>query len=71
MIFASKEIIYVILPFAITIPLYLAGRKLFFKQYKQSEMHTIKSGQFFTATIGILHIAMTIVLFFWLGWRFH
>lgn len=63
-IYAGKEILYFLAPFLISIPTYIVGRKLFFKKYKQSEMHLIKSGKIFTAIVGLIHIVLMVVLFF-------
>jgi hypothetical protein len=58
------EILSFLLPFIISVPLYVGGRKLWFKQYKQAEMHTIRSGEIFTLAIGLLHMTLMIVLYF-------
>ena len=63
-IILAPEVLCFLAPFIITIPMYILGRKLFFKKYKQSEMHTIKSGKIFTASIFLLHIALMVVLCF-------
>ena len=62
MIFMSAKIIPFLVPFVITIPLYILGRKLFFKNIKQAEMHLIKSGKIFTAMICLIHLVLTIIL---------
>jgi hypothetical protein len=62
MIYISGKIIPFLLPLIITIPSYILGRKLLFKTVKQSEMHLIKSGRIFTATIALTHLALTITL---------
>jgi hypothetical protein len=62
MVFISAKIIPLLVPFIITIPLYIIGRRLFFKNIKQAEMHLIKSGRIFTAIIGLIHLVLTIIL---------
>ena len=62
MIFVSQKIIPFLVPFIITIPLYILGRKIFFKNIKQSEMHLIKTGKIFTGIIGLIHLVLTIAL---------
>ena len=63
-IILAPEVLCFLVPSVITIPMYILGRRLFFKKYKQSEMHTIKSGQIFTASIFLLHIVLMVVLVF-------
>ena len=60
----EPEVLCFLAPFIITASAYILGRKLFFPKYKQSEMHTIKSGRIFTGSICILHLGLMIVLFF-------
>lgn len=64
MIYMGKEILYAVAPLAISIPLYILGRKLFFSKYTQTEMHRLKSGRLFTLFIALLHIALMFVLIF-------
>lgn len=57
------EIIYFLGPLIITIPLYIGGRKVFFKGVPQHEMHLSISGRIFTIIIGIIQIVLGTILY--------
>jgi hypothetical protein len=63
MVFISARLIPFLVPFIVTIPSYIFGRRIFFKDVKQAEMHLTKSGKIFTAIIGLIHLTLTVALY--------
>jgi hypothetical protein len=62
MIYISSRLIPFLVPFIITIPLYIAGKKTLFKNVPQAQMHLHTSGKIFTGVICLLHLSLTVFL---------
>jgi hypothetical protein len=55
--------VVIVAPLLIAIPLYILGRKIFFKNVPQVEMHTIKSGKIFTLSIASIYMVLMVLLY--------